>query len=121
MADNRNNKINYIEIPVRDIATTKDFFGKLFGWQYTDFGSDYCSINNAGVDGGFFKSDNAGFSSATGPLVVFYYHDLETIKKKIVSLSGVIIKNIFSFPGGRRFHFTDVNQNEFAIWSDKPE
>lgn len=121
MQDNRNNKINYIEIPVSDIDATKEFFSQLFAWQFTDFGPEYCSINNAGLDGGFFKSEHAGFSSITGPLVVFYYHDLDEIKAKIISLSGKVTKDIFPFPGGRRFHFTDINNNEFAIWSDKPE
>jgi len=121
MTDHRNNKINYIEIPVSDIAATKEFFSKLFGWLYTDYGPEYCAINNAGIDGGFYQLDNAGFSSATGPLVVFYYHELDEIKEKIISLSGVIVKDIFPFPGGRRFHFTDINKNEFAVWSDKPE
>jgi predicted enzyme related to lactoylglutathione lyase len=25
---------------------------------------------------------------------------------------------VFSFPGGRRFHFTDPNGNELAVWSE---
>jgi len=116
MSDNRDNKINYIEIPVNDIAATKEFFSQLFGWKFTDYGPEYCSINNAGIDGGFYKSGDAGFSAATGPLVVFYYHELEEI-----SLSGVIVKEIFPFPGGQRFHFTDINKNEFAVWSEKSE
>jgi len=36
----------------------------------------------------------------------------------ILGAGGSIIKPIFSFPGGRRFHFTDPNGNEFAVWSD---
>lgn len=28
------------------------------------------------------------------------------------------VKSIFSFPGGRRFHFSDPNGNEYAVWSD---
>lgn len=30
----------------------------------------------------------------------------------------MITKPIFSFPGGRRFHFTEPSGNEFAVWSD---
>jgi len=119
MADNRDNTINYVEIPVNDVAASKSFFSELFGWKFTDYGPEYCSIDNAGLDGGFFKSEHAGFSASTGPLVVFYYHELEEIRDKVRSLSGKIVKDIFSFPGGRRFHFTDINNNEFAVWSDK--
>ncbi len=121
MADERESKINYIEIPVKNIAQTKDFFSKLFGWEFVDFGPDYCSFVKAGVDGGFYKSDNNGFSSANCPLVVFYAYDIDKAKEKVISLSGSIMKDIFSFPGGRRFHFTDLNNNEYAIWTDKPE
>jgi predicted enzyme related to lactoylglutathione lyase len=32
---------------------------------------------------------------------------------------GTLAKDIFSFPGGRRFHFTDPNGNELAAWSDR--
>ncbi len=32
---------------------------------------------------------------------------------------GTITKEIFSFPGGRRFHFCDASGNELAVWSDQ--
>ncbi|VVT23323.1 Glyoxalase family protein [Marinobacter salarius] len=28
------------------------------------------------------------------------------------------MQDIFSFPGGRRFHFSDPNGNEYAVWSE---
>ena len=31
----------------------------------------------------------------------------------------MIARPIFSFPGGRRFHFTDPSGHELAVWSDK--
>ncbi len=51
-------KINYIEIPSRDLEATKRFFGDAFGWSFVDYGPEYVAIENAGLDGGFFKSDN---------------------------------------------------------------
>lgn len=121
MSDPRDNKINYIEIPVQDIGKAKEFFTQLFGWTFQDYGPDYCSFSGAGVDGGFEKVEKSGYSSANSPLVVFYMHDLEAARDKVKNLGGVIVKEIFSFPGGRRFHFTDLNNNEFAVWSEKPE
>jgi predicted enzyme related to lactoylglutathione lyase len=44
---------------------------------------------------------------------------LETTQIKIEQAGGKIIKPIFSFPGGRRFHFSDPSDNEYAVWSDK--
>lgn len=121
MTDARQNKINYLEIPVKNIAATKDFFSNLFGWKFTDYGPDYTCFLGAGIDGGFYTSENNGFNSENSPLIVFYYFDIDKIKEKVLSLSGVIVKDTYSFPGGRRFHFTDPSNNEFAIWTDKPE
>lgn len=121
MSDAKQNTINYLEIPVKNIAVSKDFFSNLFGWKFVDYGPDYTCFLGAGMDGGFYKSEHTGFTSANGPLIVFYYYDIDKIKEKIVSLSGTIVKETYSFPGGRRFHFTDINDNEFAIWTDKPE
>jgi len=112
------NKINYVEIPVKNIETAKAFFAELFGWTFTDYGPEYCSFDNAGLDGGFYESDNNGFRSEHGPLVVFYSRDIDAIKDKVISLSGTIVKDTFPFPGGRRFHFTDLNNNEYAVWTD---
>jgi predicted enzyme related to lactoylglutathione lyase len=33
----------------------------------------------------------------------------------VMDAGGLIVKPIFSFPGGRRFHFTDPNGNELAV------
>lgn len=121
MPDPRQNTINYLEIPVRNIAATKDFFANLFGWKFVDYGPEYSCFLGAGIDGGFYQSENNGFRSETGPLIVFYCYDIDEVKDKVVELSGTIVKDTYSFPGGRRFHFTDMNNNEYAIWTNKPE
>ena len=115
------NTIDYIEIPARDLTATKQFFTHLFGWEFADFGPDYCSFNDGRLAGGFFKSDKVVSTEAGSPLVVFYRENLEAARDKVGELGGEIVKDIFSFPGGRRFHFTDPNGNEYAIWSDKSE
>lgn len=35
---NRHYSINYLEIPSRDIASSKAFFSQVFGWTYVDYG-----------------------------------------------------------------------------------
>ncbi|MDH5633714.1 MAG: VOC family protein [Gammaproteobacteria bacterium] len=111
-------KINYIELPARDMAATKAFFATVFGWSFVDYGPDYTAFDNQGIDGGFYKSDNVATTKNGSALVVFYSNQLEYTQEKIEAAGGGIIKNIFSFPGGRRFHFTDPSGNEFAAWSD---
>jgi len=111
--------INYIELPVKNMEASKLFFSKTFGWTFTDYGPDYSSFQNAGIDGGFFRA-SLNVSAAKGSaLIVLYSHTLEKTLTKVESSGGVILQDIFSFPGGRRFHFSDPSENEFAVWSDK--
>ena len=111
-------KINYIEMPSRDLEATKRFFADAFGWSFIDYGPDYVAIENAGLDGGFFKSDNVSTTHNGSVLVVLYSTDLEATLESVKSSGGAIVQDIFSFPGGRRFHFTDPNGNEYAVWSE---
>jgi predicted enzyme related to lactoylglutathione lyase len=112
-------KINYIEIPVKDIAVSKAFFSKAFGWGFVDYGPDYAAITDAGMNGGFFASNLSVSTEKGSVLVVLYSDSLETTEQSIVQCGGEIIKEIFNFPGGRRFHFAEPNGNEYAVWSDK--
>jgi predicted enzyme related to lactoylglutathione lyase len=115
---NVHEKMNYVEFPAKDMAATKAFFSKVFGWQFTDYGPDYTAFSNEGLDGGFYKSNLSASSDKGSALIVFYSNNLEETQAKIEQAGGTIIKPIFSFPGGRRFHFGDPNGNEYAVWSE---
>ena len=115
----RHNTINYIEFPVKDLPKAKRFFSQVFGWTFVDFGPEYCSISNASIDAGFFQSDKTMSTESGSALIVIYSDNLDKTQEKIVGAGGKIVKPIFSFPGGRRFHFCDSNNNEFAVWCDK--
>ncbi|MCL1126075.1 VOC family protein [Shewanella surugensis] len=110
-------KINYVELPAKDIESTKVFFNEVFNWSFVDYGSDYTSFSNEGLDGGFFKSKRVMSQKNGSALIVFYSKSLEKTQAKIEAAGGNIIQAIYSFPGGRRFHFSDPNGNEFAVWS----
>lgn len=116
---NDHEKINYVEFPVKDIEATKDFFGSVFGWSFVDYGPEYTAFSNQGLDGGFYKSDKTVSTKIGSALIVFYSEDIESTQIKIKNAGGSIIKPVFSFPGGQRFHFTDSNNNEYAVWSDR--
>lgn len=116
---NKHEKINYVEFPAKDIQATKEFFGEVFGWSFQDFGPEYSAFTNQGIDGGFYKAELSSSVSNGAALIVFYSQNLEATKKKIEKANGIIVKPIFAFPGGRRFHFTEPSGNEFAVWSDK--
>ncbi len=112
------NQINYIEIPAKNIESTKVFFGEVFNWAFVDYGPEYCCFSNQGVDGGFFKSDLTVSPDNGSALIVFYSSDLEGVQIKIEESGGQVVRSNYSFPGGRRFHFTDPNGNEYAVWSE---
>lgn len=114
-------KINYVELPAKDLTLAKHFFSTLFNWSFTDYGAEYTAFSDtsAGLNGGFFQSDLASNSQHGGALIVLYSDDLEDTLEKIEAFeTGEINREIFHFPGGRRFHFLDPNGNEFAVWSD---
>lgn len=111
-------KINYVEFPAGNLEATKHFFTKAFGWNFSDYGPEYCAFENEGIHGGFYKSDKKATTETGSALIIFYSNDLEGTQKKVEDAGGKIIKPVFSFPGGRRFHFTEPGGNEFAVWSD---
>ena len=115
---NEHEKINYVEYPAKDIPATKRFFEMVFGWSFVDYGADYAAFSNQGLDGGFFKSALASAANKGAALLVFYSQNLESTEAKIKQAGGIISKAIFSFPGGRRFHFIEPSGNEFAVWSE---
>jgi uncharacterized protein len=108
-------QVDYVEFPATDLGKTKAFYSQVFGWKFEDYGPDYTSFTDGRLAGGFFSAPHA---AAGGPLVVIYAQALEALEAKVRSAGGSIVKAIFSFPGGRRFHFTDPNGNELAVWSD---
>ena len=111
-------KMNYVEYPAKDLDATRSFFQNAFGWSFVDYGPDYTSFSGEGMDGGFFRSDLASTTDNGGALVVFFSAQLEETLAKVSAAGGRIIKPVFSFPGGRRFHFTEPSGNEFAVWAE---
>lgn len=111
-------KINYVEFPAKDMAGTKAFFETVFGWSLKDYGPEYCSFSNAGIAGGFYKSELNASTETGSTLLVFYSNALEETLAKVEAAGGSVVKPTFPFPGGRRFHFADPSGNEFGVWSD---
>lgn len=114
---NVNNSINYIEFPMTDNAGTKAFYGAAFGWEFTDWGPGYISFTGAGIEGGFNGLNEADVTPP-GVLVVLYADDLSAALAAVEGAGGKIVKPIYEFPGGRRFHFRDPNGTELAVWSE---
>lgn len=110
----KHEQIQYIEFLSSDIAKAKEFYAKCFGWKFTDYGINYTAFGGDYVDGGF----TSGNPVKGTVLIVLYSEDLISTKNKVISAGGTIVKDIFSFPGGKRFQFTDPDGYELAVWSE---
>lgn len=111
-------RIDYVEFPASDLEATKSFFSSAFGWSFEDYGPDYAAFSGAGLNGGLYRSERRGTVENGSALIVLYSDDLEMTYSKVVECGGTIVKEIFSFPGGRRFHFSEPSGNELAVWSE---
>jgi predicted enzyme related to lactoylglutathione lyase len=110
-----NNHINYIEFKAKDLEKIKKFYTAAFEWSFTDYGPTYTSFSNSGLEGGFELTED---EIVNGVLVVLHHKDLNQIKSKVIECGGKISKDIFSFPGGKRFEFLDPSGNELAVWTE---
>jgi hypothetical protein len=108
-------KLDYFELPGGDLPTVKAFYGAAFGWTFVDYGPEYAAFNE-GLDGGF--NAHVAPDDTKTPLPVLWADDIEAMAAKVEAAGGVILKPIFDFPGGRRFHFRDPAGTELAVWSE---
>lgn len=107
-------KIDNIEFNVSDIARSRKFYGEAFGWSFTDYGPTYCEFTDGRLTGGL---TTAGPIRTGGPLVILYADDLAATQERLAASGAKIVKPVFEFPGGRRFHFEDPDGYELAVWS----
>lgn len=111
--------ITYVELAASDLAATKTFYTTVFNWQFEDYGPEYVTFKNAGISGGFYKSDKHSQANNGATLVVMHTNDLDACQASVEKNGGTIKTKPFSFPGGRRFHFLDPCQNELAVWASE--
>jgi len=107
--------MDYIEFSTGDLAASKKFFSEVFGWDFKDFGDTYASFNDGQGRGGFVQTNGA---VGGGPLVVLRAEDLGPVQEKVLASGGKITVEIFEFPGGKRFHFSEPGGNELGVWSE---
>jgi|SRR5690606_2993172 len=110
----KHEQIQYIEFLTKDIVQAKDFYTKCFDWKFTDYGAEYTAFVGDYVDGGFTYGEPVNGTI----LIILYTEDIEATKNKVINAGGIIVKDIFSFPGGKRFQFTDLDGYELAVWTE---
>jgi predicted enzyme related to lactoylglutathione lyase len=106
-------RLDYVELPATDIAATRSFYERAFGWTMTQFAPTYSATTTGDTDVGLQSSPP---DRPDAPLPVIQVKDLEASLAAVEGAGGHIVKPIRSFPGGRRFHFKDPSGNELAVW-----
>jgi predicted enzyme related to lactoylglutathione lyase len=107
-------RIDYVELPSATAhELTRAFYSRAFDWTFTDYGPDYAATTSGDVDLGLNGQPSEALAA---PLPVIQVTDLESAFDAVMKAGGVIAKPIFSFPGGRRFHFIDPSGSELAVW-----
>ena len=117
--DAREGRIDYVEFPAQSaeaFAAAKRFYQEVFGWTFQDWGGEYSDTRSSGVTCGFSAAPE---HRPAGTLVVVFAADLEVARDRAVRAGGRIVRDIVSFPGGRRFEFLDPAGNRLGVWSDK--
>lgn len=110
----------YIEWAAKDLTASKCFFKTVFGWEFTDYGDEYTAFKGQELEGGFYlHPEQCSRTQSGGALLVLHCDDLEACQAKVKQAGGKISREIFSFPGGRRFHFLEPSGNELAVWSEQ--
>ena len=113
----KDRQIDNIEFNVADIARSKAFYAAVFDWSFVDYGPTYTEFSDGRMTGGFTTGEPV---RPGGPLVILYAQDLGTTELRLKAAGAKISREVFSFPGGRRFHFIDPDGYELAVWSDSP-
>ena len=116
-ATHTHHRIDYIELAATDIAASKKFFTAAFGWTFTDYGPEYAGFSDGrdGEAGGLRLEKKV---ATGGPLVVMYSSAIEKTRDAVKKAGAKLTKDIFEFPGGRRFQFLDPAGNELAVWGE---
>lgn len=104
-------ELNYVEFYTEEVEKTQAFMKAAFDWEFVDYGSDYKDIQGAGMGGGIARQ------AQTAPLPIVHASDLEAAFDRVKKAGATITKDIFAFPGGRRFEFREPGGNEMAVWS----
>ena len=123
--------IDYVEFSVADMAAARAFYSAAFGWSFVDYGPRYAGIT--GEEGGremgglavderaARAADRGGGGGRGGgarpPLVILYSEDIEGSLSRVRGAGGTVRREVFDFPGGRRFEFEDPFGNALAVWS----
>jgi predicted enzyme related to lactoylglutathione lyase len=105
-------RFNYVELPVADTGRAKAFYDAAFGWEFAEFGPTYAATTSGDTDIGL-QADAAEKTAAVLPVIAVA--DIDAALTAVTAAGGAITAPVFDFPGGKRFHFRDLDGHELAV------
>lgn len=118
-SEHEHHRIDYVEVSATDLDVAKRFYAAAFGWTFRDYGPAYVGFKDGASGREAFGIEKTDRVVSGGVLVLLYSEDLEATLAAVREAGGAVTKEIFAFPGGRRFQFTDPSGNELGVWSDR--
>ncbi|GAA1728701.1 VOC family protein [Isoptericola hypogeus] len=113
--------IDYVELPVTDLAAAQEFYAAAFGWEFVPYGPEYAGIRTgaetAPAEAGGLRLAKAAELGRGGPFVLLFSDDLDATLAAVGAAGGEVVSGPYEFPGGRRFHFLDPSGNELGVWA----
>jgi predicted enzyme related to lactoylglutathione lyase len=111
-------RLDYVELPSSPLDKTAGFYEEAFGWTLSRFGPNYAATTTGDTDIGL-QADSS--EAPKGPLPVIQVEDIAAAASAVEAAGGEIVRPVYTFPGGKRFHFRDPAGNELAVWKSSEE
>lgn len=109
-------KLDYVELPVADVAGLSAFYRNAFRWNFTEYGPEYAAHEENETQLGLNGTDEP--TKTILPLI--RVEDIEQAQADVIAAGGTITREIRPFPGGRRFHFRDPAGFELGCYAPDP-
>lgn len=115
------NRVVHFEVPCDNPEKTIEFFTKVFGWKFQQFGNEeyWLAItgeaNTPGINGAFMKKRDPA-----QPVVnTIYVEDIDDTAKQIENAGGKIVVPKMPVPNvGWVAYFKDPDGNIHGIWKE---
>lgn len=105
--------LDYVELPVTSVEAQKQFYSSAFGWSFTEYGETYAAHEEGPCQ---FALNGTGEHQGASALPVVRVADIAAAREAVIAAGGTITLEIFDFPGGKRFHFTDPEGSQMAVY-----
>ena len=123
MGNNSNyNKVGYIEIPTDNVEETKEFYSKMFGWEYEKSKEEggeneekYWLIKNAGIKGAITSKREHNQT----PTFYIMVESIDDFIAKSQHQGAMVIVNKTEISEGFYATLQDQQKNTFGLWQNK--